>query len=375
MESTTASNRDSEERAAAVKRETEELRATAETEQARMLQQREIAERSAQEASEAKKVAEQQLLEKTSQQAEFQRKTAELAIARAREAITLAAAQRERANAEQKAFNALQQKLKLEHERIAAEQQALAAIEERLESEKRPHADATACARLETEQTLITRAHEEAARNARKAAQDRLAGEKVFLGKSAEQARLQSEAADAVEAKAREAIELARLESARAEQVAHDEAEREAAELAAQRMDARIEAHAAEELRVAAERPALEAARRQKEYAEASAEQAEALKRQCEHGRAEAQAIATDLISRMSGDKEMIDAWTARAKAVLADSPVPVVRDTGIRRPMAALPSRRVLAWRLPPAGIWSPPTWAAFPALHRAIPWSQLHL
>ncbi|MFC7514619.1 hypothetical protein ACFQUU_06345 [Herbaspirillum sp. GCM10030257] len=129
----------------------------------------------------------------------------------------------------------------------------------------------------------------------------------------------------------------------RAEPIAHGEAEqravaeREAAELAAQRLGAQIEAHAAEQLRVDAECRALEAGRRQKEYADASAKQADALKQQCEHVRAEVEAIAKDLIGRMRSDKEKTDAWTVRSKGVIADSPVPAVRHTGIRRPVAAL--------------------------------------
>jgi hypothetical protein len=273
--------------------------------------------------------------------------------------MELAAAERQRAKTEQQALAALQQKSLLERERAVADQQSLAAIEEKLALEKKTHADAQACARFEIEQAAITRAREQASRAARLAAEAHMAAENQFLEKSAEQARLQREAAEAAEAKARDAIELARVESARAkadhqalaaiqeklraEEIARDEAEhraiaeRAAAELAGQRMEAEIEARTAEELRMAAERRALEAARRQKEYALASARQADTLREQSEGERKAAETLAQDLLERMKSEATAVGEWRGRAAAVLAQSPVPAPRQTLIRRPVAAL--------------------------------------
>lgn len=199
----------------------------------------------------------------------------------------------------------------------------------------------------------------EAARTARLAIETRAAAEKQFLEKAAEQAQSQRIAADAAESKAREAIELARLESARAkaeqealasikekvraEETAHAEAEkraaleREAAELATRRMAAETEARAAEEVRAEAEGRALEAARRQREFATSTTEQADALREKCEREQEEAQELAKDLLERMKHKSEEVGQWRVRAEAVLAASPVPAAKSRAIRRPLAAV--------------------------------------
>lgn len=235
----------------------------------------------------------------------------------------------------------------------------MAATELRLAAEKSACEDAKARERIETELARITRAREEAARTARQAIEVRMAAEKQFLEKAAELALSQRIAAEAAEAKAREAIELARLESARAkaeqgalaaiqeklraEEVAHAEAEkraaleREASELATRRMAAESEARAAEEVRAEAERRALEAARRQREYAASTTEQADALREKCEREQEEAQLLANDLIERMKHKSEAVGEWRVRAEAVLAESPVPASKPGVFRRPLVTV--------------------------------------
>ena len=116
-------------------------------------------------------------------------------------------------------------------------------------------------------------------------------------------------------------------EKLRAEELAREEAEcraaveREAAELANERLVIEVEMRKAEEDRLAAERRAIDAARvLQQTEVEAIAKADEARARY-EREEADAKVAAKQLIERMSrSGKELVD-WRVRAESVLADAP------------------------------------------------------
>ncbi|MFK7091622.1 hypothetical protein AAFM71_22725, partial [Chromobacterium violaceum] len=151
------------------------------------------------------------------------------------------------------------------------------------------------------------------------------------------------QAADAATARAREAIELARVESARAnaEQQAlaalkektqageaarieaerRAESDRDAAQVAQQRRQADAEARSAAQARAAADRCASEAARKQAHEHALVAKNAKALEARLKHEQEEARTAARELMTRMREQRKDLRDWRERAAAVLADAP------------------------------------------------------
>jgi len=221
-------------------------------------------------ASEAKCQAEQASYESAAAQAAAQRQAAEIAEAKAREAIALAKIEGERAAAEQRELEAIQEKVKVEElacreaeQRAAAQREANRLIRQRLQAE--------------------------------------------VAAREAEQARVETE----------------RLALAAAEE------KRQIEELAARE---------AEQARVEAERLALAAAQEKQQIEELAAREKEASRSKSEQELSEAELAARELIQRMSQKAADCQDWRERAEAILAESPTPVAfpRARRAARPMVA---------------------------------------
>lgn len=146
-------------------------------------------------ASEAQCKAQQVLLDNKKLCVETQRKAAHVVLLKAREAVALAAAERERMEAEQKALAILQEKKRLEE---AA----------RLEAEQRAQADQALAAQAS--------AREQAEREARLATEARCAAEKKCVETAQQLADAERTAAEVAELKAKKTVELVEMEKQRA---------------------------------------------------------------------------------------------------------------------------------------------------------------
>ena len=144
-------------------------------------------------------------------------------------------------------------------------------------------------------------------------------------------------------------------QAARAEAERRVAAEREAAQLAIERMNAETKARETEEARVAAERQALDAAREQVEANKSASREAEATRERLEREQAEAQSVARELIALMSQKREELGEWRVRAEAVLAEAPPTISRERPNKRWLAALLGGIVLVAGVTAAMTWRP--------------------
>jgi hypothetical protein len=236
----------------------------------------------------------------------------------------------------------------------------LESLQKKCEAERNACAEAQARAVAEYKQAKLVVGREEAVRAERLASEAKCQAEKSSYESAAAQAAAQRQAAEIAEAKAREAIALAKIEGERAaaeqrelaaiqekvkvEELACHEAEqraaaqREANRLSRQRLQTEVAAREAEQARVEAERLALAAAQEKRQIEELAAREKEASRSKSEQELSEAELAARELIQRMSQKAADSQDWRERAEAILAESPTPVAfpRARRAKRPMVA---------------------------------------